>query len=107
MVGLNSDRSVRENKGPDRPLVNEQNRAIVLSALECVDYVVIFDGKTPMPHLEALRPHVYAKGGDYSLDTIVQPERRLVESYGGEIAIIPGVEGQSSTHLINRLFQET
>ena len=107
VVGLNSDRSVRENKGPDRPLVSEQNRAIVLSALECVDYVIIFDGKTPMPLLEALQPHVYAKGGDYTLDTIVQPERRLVESYGGEIAIIPGVEGQSSTHLINRMFQET
>lgn len=107
VVGLNSDRSVSENKGPDRPVVNEQNRAIVLSALECVDYVIIFDGKTPLPLLEALQPHVYAKGGDYTLDTIVQPERCLVESYGGEIAIIPGVGGQSSTHIINKLFQET
>jgi len=103
VVGLNSDRSVRENKGPDRPVVNEQDRALVLSALECVDYVVVFDGKTPMPLLDALRPDVYAKGGDYTIDTIVQEERRLVEGYGGEIAIIPGVAGHSTTNIIDRI----
>ncbi len=106
VVGLNSDASVRENKGPSRPVINEQDRALVLSALECVDFVVIFDGKTPMPLLEALKPDVYAKGGDYTLDTIVQEERRLVEGYGGEIAIIPGVEGHSTTAIINRLTQD-
>ena len=100
VVGLNSDRSVQENKGPDRPLVKEQDRALVLSALECVDYITVFDGKTPMPLLEALQPDVYAKGGDYTLDTIVQIERRLVEGYGGEIAIIPGVPGRSTTEII-------
>ena len=103
IVGLNSDASVRENKGPDRPVVNEQDRAVVLSALECVDYVTIFDDKTPMPLLEALKPDVYAKGGDYTLDTIVQEERRLVEGYGGAIAIIPGQDGQSTTNIINRI----
>ncbi len=106
IVGLNSDASVRENKGPSRPVIGEQDRAVVLSALECVDYIVIFDGKTPMPLLEALKPDVYAKGGDYTLGTIVQEERRLVEGYGGEIAIIPGVEGHSTTAIINRLTQE-
>ncbi len=106
VVGLNSDASVRENKGPDRPVVNEQNRALVLSALECVDYVIVFDGKTPMPFLEALRPDVYAKGGDYTLDTIVQEERRLVEGYGGGITIIPGVEGASTTNIIAKIAQE-
>lgn len=106
VVGLNSDASVQENKGPNRPVINERDRAIVLSALECVDYVVIFDGKTPMPLLEALKPDVYAKGGDYTLETIVQPERRLVEGYGGEIAIIPGVEGHSTSNIINRLTGE-
>jgi len=105
VVGLNSDASVRENKGPDRPVVGERDRALVLSALECVDYVILFDGKTPMDILEAIRPDVYAKGGDYNLDTIVQPERRLIESYGGSIAIIPGVEGRSTTGLINRIAQ--
>ena len=106
LVGLNSDASVRLNKGPDRPVVNEKDRAVILSALECVDYVVIFDGETPMPLLEELEPDVYAKGGDYTIDTIVQPERRLVEGYGGEIAIIPGVEGQSTTALIKRIGQD-
>jgi D-beta-D-heptose 7-phosphate kinase/D-beta-D-heptose 1-phosphate adenosyltransferase len=103
IVGLNSDASVRENKGPDRPVVNEQDRAVVLSALECVDYVTIFDDKTPMPLLDALKPDVYAKGGDYTIDTIVQEERRLVEGYGGSIAIIPGLDGQSTTNIINKI----
>lgn len=103
VVGLNSDASVQKNKGPERPVVNERDRAQVLSALECVDYIVIFDGKTPMPLLEALQPDIYAKGGDYTIDTIVQEERRLVEGYGGAIAIIPGREGQSTTYIINKI----
>ena len=103
VVGLNSDASVRQNKGPERPVVCEHDRAQVLSALECVDYIVIFDEKTPMPLLDALKPDVYAKGGDYTLETIVQEERRLVEGYGGTIAIIPGREGQSTTYIINKI----
>lgn len=103
IVGLNSDASVRENKGPDRPVVTEMDRALVLSALECVDYVVLFDGKTPMPLIEVIQPDIYAKGGDYTLDTLVQEERRLVEGYGGAIAIIPGREGKSTTGLINQI----
>jgi D-beta-D-heptose 7-phosphate kinase/D-beta-D-heptose 1-phosphate adenosyltransferase len=103
VVGLNSDKSVQENKGPNRPVINERDRAVVLSALEPVDYLVIFDDKTPMRLLEELEPTVYAKGGDYTVDTIVQEERRLVEGYGGEIAIIPGVEGQGTTNIIERI----
>lgn len=103
VVGLNSDASVRENKGADRPVVCESDRAQVLSALECVDYIIIFDDKAPMPLLEKLQPDVYAKGGDYTLDTIVQEERQLVESYGGAIAIIPGRQGQSTTCIINKI----
>ncbi len=102
VIGLNSDASVRENKGPGRPVVGEQDRALVLSALGCVDYIVIFPDKTPMPLLERLRPDVYAKGGDYTIDTIVQEERRLVEGHGGRIALIPGVEGKSSTRIIEK-----
>jgi D-beta-D-heptose 7-phosphate kinase/D-beta-D-heptose 1-phosphate adenosyltransferase len=86
--------------------VNERDRATVLSALECVDYVVLFDDKTPMPLLDALQPDVYAKGGDYTIDTIVQEERHLVEGYGGRIAIIPGVEGHSTTNIIDRITEE-
>ena len=103
VVGLNSDASVRENKGPDRPVVCENDRAQVLSALECVDYIVLFDEKTPMPLLRLLQPDIYAKGGDYTLDTIVQEERKIVESYGGKIAIIPGRAGQSTTCIINKI----
>jgi D-beta-D-heptose 7-phosphate kinase/D-beta-D-heptose 1-phosphate adenosyltransferase len=105
IVGINSDKSVRENKGPGRPVVNETNRALVLSALECVDYVIVFDGKTPLPLLKALKPQVYAKGGDYNLETIVQTERRVVEGYGGEIAIIPGIEGQSTSNIIRKVLK--
>ena len=105
LVGLNSDRSVSENKGEGRPVISERERATVISALECVDYVLIFDGKTPMRLLEELEPDVYAKGGDYTLDTIVQEERRLVEGYGGSIAIIPGIDGHSTSDIISRITQ--
>ena len=107
VVGLNSDRSVRELKGANRPIIGERERALVLSALECVSYVCVFDEMNPLPLLDTLRPDVYAKGGDYTIDTIVQDERRLIESYGGEIAIIPGVDGQSTTVIINRITQES
>jgi D-beta-D-heptose 7-phosphate kinase/D-beta-D-heptose 1-phosphate adenosyltransferase len=103
VVGLNSDESVRNVKGPGRPIVPEEERAVVLAALECVGYVVLFSEPSPMPYLDALQPDVYAKGGDYTLETIVQEERRLVESYGGSIAIIPGVEGRSTTKIIARI----
>lgn len=105
VVGLNSDASVRENKGPTRPVVSEADRALVLSAMACVDYLVIFGDKTTVRFLQALQPSVYAKGGDYTLDTIVQEERHVVEAYGGRIAIIPGVEGQSTTAIIERIAQ--
>lgn len=106
VVGLNSDASVRENKGPTRPVVRETDRAIVLSALECVDYLIIFSDKTTVRFLEALKPDVYAKGGDYTIDTIVQEERRIIESYGGKIALLAGVEGQSTTALIQKIAGE-
>ncbi len=103
VVGLNSDASVKKNKGPDRPIIPENERALVLAALEAVDYIVLFDDVTTVPILQVLQPDVYAKGGDYTIDTIVQEERRVVEGYGGAIAIIPGVEGYSTTNLIARL----
>ena len=106
IVGLNSDASVRENKGPNRPVVKEADRALVISALECVDYLTVFGEKTTVPILEAIRPDVYAKGGDYDINTIVQEERRVIEEYGGKIAIIPGVEGQSTTAIIDKISQE-
>ena len=106
VVGLNSDASVRRLKGPDRPIVPESERAFVLAALECVDYVTIFSEPTPERILEDLKPDVYAKGGDYTIDSIVQEERRIVEGYGGRIAIISGVEGKSTTAIIGRILEE-
>ncbi|OQB33792.1 MAG: Bifunctional protein HldE [Candidatus Hydrogenedentes bacterium ADurb.Bin170] len=103
VVGLNSDASVQAIKGPERPVVCEEDRAQVLAALECVDYIVIFDEKTPLPLIALLEPDVYAKGGDYTVDTIDQEERQAVESYGGKIAIIPGREGKSTTWIINKI----
>jgi len=103
VVGLNSDASVQAIKGPERPVVNEQDRALVLSALECVDYLVIFDDPSPAKLIEALQPDVYAKGGDYTVDTIDQHERKLVEAYNGRIAIIPGVDGRSTSSIIEKI----
>lgn len=105
ILGLNSDASVRRTKGPKRPIVNESERAIVLAALSCVDYIVIFDDDSPLEIIAALRPDVYAKGGDYTLDTINQSERRLVEGYGGTIALLPGVPGMSTSAVIERVLQ--
>lgn len=106
VVGLNSDASVHAVKGPDRPIVPESERALILAAFGCVDYVTLFDDASPLRAIEELEPDVYAKGGDYTLDTINQDERRLVEGYGGRIALIAGVEGRSTTNVVQRLAQE-
>jgi len=102
VVGLNSDASLRAVKGPDRPYMPENERAIILAGLEAVDYVTIFDADSPLAIIDDLRPDVYAKGGDYAIDTIDQDERKLVEGYGGAIALLPGIEGQSSSSIIKR-----
>jgi D-beta-D-heptose 7-phosphate kinase/D-beta-D-heptose 1-phosphate adenosyltransferase len=106
VVGLNSDASVRALKGPSRPIVPEDERALILSAFAAVGFVTVFDEASPLTAIEVLRPDVYVKGGDYTLETINQDERRLVEGYGGRIAIIPGVEGRSTTHIVRRLSEE-
>ncbi len=105
VIGLNSDASVQELKGPARPIINETDRALILSELECVDYLTFFGEDNVVPLLELLEPDVYVKGGDYTIDTINQEERRVVEAYGGAIEIIPGVEGQSTSALIERILQ--
>jgi len=102
LVGLNSDASVRALKGPNRPLNSEEDRAIVLAALESVSAVCIFSDKSAATFLAAARPDVYVKGGDYTIDTLDQEERRLVERDGGRIVILPLVPGKSTTALLNR-----
>ncbi|HTX37191.1 MAG TPA: D-glycero-beta-D-manno-heptose 1-phosphate adenylyltransferase [Bryobacteraceae bacterium] len=100
IVGINSDASVSRLKGPARPIVPEHARARVLAGLEAVDAVVVFDEPTPLELMIALRPDVIVKGGDYVADEIVgAPE---VRSWGGRVAIVPFVEGFSTTQLIAR-----
>lgn len=105
VVGLNSDASVTAIKGPGRPIVPEAQRAQVLAALSSVDYVVVFGDTTTVGMLEALRPDVYVKGGDYTLDTINQDERAVVERYGGEIVIIPAVPDTSTSRIVERIIK--
>ena len=100
IVAINSDASVSGLKGPTRPVVREQDRGRVLAALAAVDAVVVFDEPTPMTLIEALRPDVIVKGGDYTEETVVGA--REVRSWGGIVKIVPTVEGFSTTKLIAR-----
>ena len=100
IVCLNSDASVRRTKGPDRPLVTAEDRARVLSALGCVDGVVVFDEATPAEVLAELRPDVWVKGSDYAGQDI--PEAAVVEAAGGRVVLLPVVDGYSTTHLVAR-----
>ena len=101
IVGLNSDRSVKNIKGPTRPINREQDRAEVLSAMAAVDYVVIFDDNTAERLVELVKPDLYVKGGDYEIKDL--PEARLVAQYGGKTVLIPEVKGRSSTTIINKI----
>lgn len=102
VVGVNSDASVRSlGKGPNRPVVPEAQRAEVVAALGCVDYVVLFDDPDPLQLITAVQPDVLVKGGDWSIDRIVG--REVVERRGGTVKTIPLVPGQSTTSLIQRI----
>ncbi len=103
LVGLNSDDSIRQLKGPDRPVNPEQDRALVLAALESVDAVVIFPESRATRFLELASPDVYVKGGDLTLDQIPLEERSAVERSGGRILIMPHVPGRSTTLLLGKL----
>ena len=108
VVGINSDSSVRGYKGEGRPVVPQDERAEIVAALRCVDYVTIFDEPTAVNLVESLQPDVYAKGGDYEHGTGKPlPEREAVESYGGQVRIIPLVGGHSASDLIRRVERET
>ena len=101
VIGLNSDDSVRRLKGPTRPINGEKERAFVLAALACVDYVVLFGEDTPKELIETVRPDVLVKGGDYDITTIVGAD--FVQRNGGTVTTIPFVEGFSSTRIIEQL----
>lgn len=103
VVGLNSDPSVRQLKGADRPLFNQTERAKVLNAIEFVDYILIFEDPSPLNLLRYLQPDFYVKGGDYNIETIHQDERRCIENYGGEIVILPMIKGASTSKIIEKI----
>ena len=103
VVGLNSDRSVRELKGRHRPLVPQKQRAAVIAALACVDAVVIFPQVRAHRFLAAVRPDIYAKGGDYRPETLFGRERAVLTAIGSKIQILPFVRGFSTTGLIQKI----
>jgi rfaE bifunctional protein nucleotidyltransferase chain/domain len=104
VVGLNSDDSVRRLKGPGRPLMPESERAEILAALSCVDYLVVFNEPTVERLLRALRPDIHCKGSDYTEDSV--PEREVVLSYGGRVAIVGDPKDHSTRDLIKEIVQK-
>jgi rfaE bifunctional protein nucleotidyltransferase chain/domain len=103
IVGINSDSSTRQFKGPNRPLMCQLDRAELLSALEMVDYVVIFDESEPSAPLARLQPEIHCKGEEYANGNRPVPERVVVEGYGGEIRFLPLRQGRSTTGLMERI----
>ena len=101
IVGVNSDDSVRRLKGLNRPLISEDERALMLSALACVDAIVIFDEDTPVSLIRSLRPDIYVKGSDYAEQEI--PERAEVQSYGGRVEFVEIKPGWSTTGFLEKL----
>jgi len=101
IVGVNSDRSVRRIKGKKRPVIPEEERAEVLSALQCVDFVVIFHEPDPLNIISLLKPDVLVKGGDWGEDAIIG--REVVESIGGKVVRIPEIKGASSSSIIDKI----
>ncbi|MBT9507482.1 D-glycero-beta-D-manno-heptose 1-phosphate adenylyltransferase [Rhodoferax sp.] len=104
VVAVNTDASARKlGKGPDRPLNNETDRAVVMAALASTDLVTWFDEETPLQLIAQIRPDILVKGGDYDMQTL--PETRVVESYGGRALALPFVDGYSTTALVRKIRQ--
>lgn len=101
ILGLNSDESVKILKGANRPINNEKDRAEVLLGLKAVDYVVIFGERTAEKLISEVRPDVYVKGGDYTIDKI--PEAKIVQSYGGRVELVQFLAGHSTTNIIKAI----
>jgi rfaE bifunctional protein nucleotidyltransferase chain/domain len=100
-VGINSDRQVAIQKGAGRPILPDRERAELIAALDCVSYVTIFDEPTVEELLLALKPDVHAKGTDYTVDTV--PEREVVRSYGGRVAIVGDPKDHSTSEILSRM----
>lgn len=101
IVGINSDASVKKMKGEDRPVNNENSRALILASLIMVDDIVIFEEETPIEIIKLIQPDVLVKGGDYTLDTIVGAKE--VIAHGGSVEIVPLLKGFSTTNIIEKI----
>ena len=101
IVGVNSDSSVKKLKGPNRPINNEIDRALLLNELKSVDYVVIFEEESPINLLNIIKPDIYTKGADYTLETL--PEAPTVLKNGGRVEFIKFVEGKSTTNVVKNI----
>lgn len=101
IVGINSDASVSRLKGPNRPIQNEQDRALLIGSLKMVDYTFVFQENDPKAFLEILRPDIHVKGGDYIPEKL--PEKEVVEKYGGKIVIVPFTAGHSTTSIVDKI----
>jgi D-glycero-beta-D-manno-heptose 1-phosphate adenylyltransferase len=101
IIAVNSDKSVKALKGPERPVINQDERAEMLAALGCVDSVIIFDEETPRKVIEILMPDILVKGGDWKIEDIVGGD--IVIAAGGEVRSIPFVEGSSTTGIIKKI----
>ena len=105
IVGVNADQSVRKlNKGSNRPINQETDRALVLAALACVDYVTIFSEADPIPLIQIIKPDVHVKGGDYRAERL--PEYPIIRAYGGRVHIVPLVKGKSTTATLAKIKKE-
>ncbi|MFQ5431359.1 MAG: D-glycero-beta-D-manno-heptose 1-phosphate adenylyltransferase, partial [Nitrospinota bacterium] len=104
VVGLNSDSSVKRLKGAGRPLLAEHDRAHILAALDCVDMVVIFDAKTPIKLIKAIKPDILVKGGDYKIDQIVGYKE--INKWGGRVLTLPYIKGNSTTGIIEKIIRD-
>lgn len=104
VLGLNSDDSIRRLKGPNRPLISQDERAHILAALDCINQVVIFDEDTPLELIRLLRPDILVKGGDYTPEGVVGKE--IVESYGGRVELIQFVDGKSTTGIVEKILRQ-
>ena len=102
LVALNGDASVRALKGPTRPINPENDRAEVLAALACVDYVTLFHTERVTDLVRIVRPHIYAKGGDYTVESLDPGERAALQEAGTDIHILPLVPGKSTTGIIEK-----
>lgn len=101
IVGLNTDESVRKLKGASRPINTQEDRAEVLSGLKAVDYVIFFGEATAENLIAEVKPNVYVKGGDYTLETL--PEAKIIQSYGGRVELVNLVVGRSTTNIVEKI----